>query len=348
MTAIRLDGLTIRHGHDVVIEDVNLNLERSSRTALLGASGSGKTSLLRAIAGFMDPQKGRVWLFEQNVTGIPPEDRNISMLFQEPVLFPRLTIRENAQVAMGNVRSAAAASRIESLAREFMIDSKLLDRRIDSGLSGGERQRAALIRAFSNKQEILLLDEPLRGALNVELKWQLLHAIRKRISEDGITTLVVTHDFVEAAYLADKIVVLHDAAVAVGEPHEIYNFPPNIGVALVLGPGNVVPADVLTNIRTRDGQFPLIIDNEISTVNIDTDMLFFRPEKLSVQASNEGFTVVDDRFLGNIRRIRLKAPNEQEIEAHVPPEMPALKSASVSIKAQDVVVFDPLWCRRAR
>ena len=345
MVAIELDNLTLRAGKKIIVDKVNLKLERSSRTALLGASGSGKTSLLRAIAGFIRPETGRVLLFGENVTRIPAEKRDVSMLFQEPVLFPGLTIQENAKMALGKEgREQTADSKIKLLARDFVIDDKL-SRRVDSGISGGEWQRAALLRVFSNKKPILLLDEPLRGALNVELKWQLLHAIRKRISDNDITTVVVTHDFCEAAYLAERIVVMHDGNTEFGSPEEIYNHPPNLGVALVLGPGNAVEAGLLGSIKTRDGQFPLVIEGGMPAIRGETDILFFRPEKLSVQPASLGFKVVDNRFLGNSRRLRLKAPNEKEIEAHVPPETKQMTFASVSIKAHDIVVFNSL-CRR--
>src|SRR2546427_7873791 len=122
MAAIELNNLTLRPDKQIIVEGLSLTLPHSSRTALLGASGSGKTSLLRAIAGFVRPEKGRVCLFGRDVTHVPPEDRGISMLFQDPVLFPRLTVRENARLAMGHgVDGGTANSRIESLARELQI-----------------------------------------------------------------------------------------------------------------------------------------------------------------------------------------------------------------------------------
>ena len=126
---------------------------------------------------------------------------------------------------------------------------------------------------------------------------------------------------------------------------QIYNYPPNLGVGLVLGPGNAIKAELLNSIMTQDGGFPLVIEHGTPTILGETDILFFRPEKLSVRPSGRGFKVIDNRFLGNVRRLTLKAPNDIEIEAHVPTETPQMESASVSIKAQDIIVFDPL-CRR--
>lgn len=346
MNAIELDNVTLRAGQTCLVDRVNLALPKSSRTALLGASGSGKTSLLRMIAGFVRPDSGRVWLFGKNVTDIPPERRGISMLFQEPVLFPGLTVRKNARVATGTgSKSEAKDTRIEGLAREFRIDDAL-DRTVRSGLSGGERQRAALVRAFSNERELLLLDEPLRGALNVELKWQLLHAIRERISATNTTTLVVTHDFAEAAYLADYIAVLHEAEIESGTADELYNRPPSLGVGLVLGPGNAIGANLLSSIQSRDGQFPLTIQGAIPTVLGDTDILFFRPEKLHIEPAESGFEITDDRFLGGFRRLTLKAPNGKELEAQVGSDTPRMKAARVSVSTSDIVVFSPVGKRR--
>ena len=345
MTAIKLDDVSIRAGKEVIIDHIDLDLQRSSCTALLGASGSGKTSLLRTIAGFLRPHQGRVWLFGENVSETPPEKREISMLFQDPVLFPSLTVRENAELAMGRRKDGLSATCVESLGRDFQISDKL-NRRVDSGLSGGERQRAALVRVFANTRDILLLDEPLRGALNVSLKWQLLRSIRNRIGNGSTTTIVVTHDFVEAAYLADNLVVLFDGSFAYGTPSDLYNRPPNLEVGLVLGPGNVMKAEFLRSIVDRDGRFPLTITGGVPITHGEMDVLFFRPEKVVLQPVNTGgFTVEADIFLGDVRRLRLRAPNDAEIEAHVPASAPQAKHVTVSIRNDDIVVFDSC-CRR--
>ncbi len=184
MLSIQLDSLTVMLGGETIINNISLDVEKGRCVALLGPSGSGKTTLLRTIAGFIKPKSGTVSLLGSNVINQPPEQRSVSMLFQEPVLFPHLTVKRNATVGLSKEnRLGNHDYKIKRLVEAFRIEN-LLDRKIASGLSGGEKQRAALLRTFANAKEILLLDEPLKSALNVELRWQLMRAIKRLSRED--------------------------------------------------------------------------------------------------------------------------------------------------------------------
>lgn len=344
--AISLVGVTLNVGKATIVEDLCVELGRSSRTALLGTSGSGKTTLLRAIAGFLRPTKGEIFLNGRNAADIPPEERDVAMLFQEPVLFPRLTVRENARAAIGPGQSRIEVdTHIESLARVFLMGDHA-DRRIDDGLSGGERQRAALVRAFATKRGIVLLDEPLKGAISIGMKWKLLHAIRTQITNSQATALVVTHDFAEAAFLADDLLVLHDNGIARGSPAELYERPPSTDAALVLGPANKITVEQLRRALNRDASFPLVVNGTSPETKGETDSILFRPEKVTIAESERGFHVIDERFLGNLRRVLLRAPDGSELEAHLSPVGPSMKTVTVTVNSRDLIVFSPMGIRR--
>jgi hypothetical protein len=131
-----------------------------------------------------------------------------------------------------------------------------------------------------------------------------------------------------------------------GTPDYLYNRPPSLAIALVLGPGNAIRANLLNSIRSRDGLFPLMIEGALPDLRGETDILFFRPEKLLIEPADCGFDIKDDRFLGGIRQLTLKAPNGMEMEAQVAAEGPKMKRAKVSIRANDIVLFSPVGRRR--
>jgi len=317
--SIQLDNLVIELGKETIINNASLEVEKGRCVALLGPSGSGKTTILRTIAGFIKPKSGAVYLLGHNVTKQPPEQRPVSMLFQEPVLFPHLTVKRNATVGFSREKRLVTQDfTIKRLVEAFRIE-KLLDRKIASGLSGGEKQRAALLRTFANAKEILLLDEPLKTALNVELRWQLMRAIKRLAREEGRTTLLVTHDFEEAAYLADEIVVIVEKGkeLCKGSTYEMYYKPPNLQVARVLGKGTELDADLVFRREKREAKCPFTFEYGEPRPLPNAQTVFIRPDNISIRPEGVGFKIKGFSFLGGYSLVELASQtlaSQDEIE----------------------------------
>lgn len=316
---IQLVNIDVELSEKTIINNASLEVDRGRCVALLGPSGSGKTTLLRTIAGFIKPRSGTVNLLGHNVTKQLPEQRPVSMLFQDPVLFPHLTVKRNATVGFSREKRLEIRDyTIMHLAKSFRIEDKL-DRKISSGLSGGEKQRAALLRTFANAKDILLLDEPLKSALNVELRWQLMRVIKQLTREKNRTTLFVTHDFEEAAYLADEIAVIVEKGkeLCKGSTYEMYYEPPNLQVARVLGKGTELDADLVFRREKREAKCNFTFEHEEPRPLPNAQTVFIRPDKISVIPKGVGFRIKGFIFLGGYSLVELVAQtcaSQDEIE----------------------------------
>jgi len=210
---------------------------------MLGPSGSGKTTTLRMIAGFEEPDSGRILLAGDDVTGIPPYDRSVNTVFQDYALFPHMTVADNVEYGMRVAGQPKAERR--RLAQQSLEMVRLSDygsRRPDE-LSGGQKQRVALARAMVNRPRVLLLDEPL-GALDLKLREQMQLELKRIQSEVGITFIYVTHDQDEALSMSDRIAVFNEGRIEqVGTPGEVYESPDTEFVADFVGTSNLIERD---------------------------------------------------------------------------------------------------------
>lgn len=234
----------ISHSYDKkenpVLENVNLTIKKGEFFTLLGPSGCGKTTLLRILAGFIQPTEGQVCIGEKDITVLQPEKRNMGIVFQNYALFPNMTVRDN--IAYGLKIRKYSKQKIKEKCDYYMELSGLKEfehRRIQE-LSGGQQQRVAIARALVIEPSMLLLDEPMSNldvALRVKMREE-IRAIQKKI---GITTLFITHDQQEALAISDKIAVMRDGEVLqVGAPEEIYNKPNQEFVANFVGVSNKI------------------------------------------------------------------------------------------------------------
>ncbi|MXR52656.1 ATP-binding cassette domain-containing protein [Halovenus sp. WSH3] len=239
---LELDSVTHRYDDQPAVEDISFGVEAGELVAVLGPSGCGKTTLVQAIAGHVRPSEGRVRLRGDDVTTDPPEARDVGLVFQEPTLFPHMTVGENVAYGLG----PAGVTDPERQVSEY-LDLVALDERRSlrpDELSGGQKRRVELARALAPEPDLLLLDEPL-SALDRQLREQLRDEISRIHSETGVTTLFVTHDQEEAMALADRLVVMNEGSVAaVGAPRALYERPPNLFVAEFLGRSNTITVDV--------------------------------------------------------------------------------------------------------
>ena len=236
--SLRLQELTKLFRETRAVDRLSLTLEPGSIVALLGPSGCGKTTILRMIAGLVEPSAGEIFLDDRPMTRVPANRRNIGMLFQNYALFPHMTVAEN--VAFGlearRIRRAAATARICEALQLVQLGG--YDRRMPARLSGGQQQRVALARALVIEPALLLLDEPL-GALDKSLRQSMqveLRALQRRL---GITTVMVTHDQDEALTMADRIAIMRDGSLEqIGSPAEVYQRPVSRFIASFLGAAN--------------------------------------------------------------------------------------------------------------
>ena len=244
MALIELKNIGKRFGDFTALDAVNLSITDQEFMVLLGASGCGKTTLLRIIAGLETPSTGEVWIGGRRVDQLPPRDRGIAMVFQNYAIFPHLTVFENIAFGLRMKRTAQKDITDRVLrAAELMHISPLL-KRYSGQLSGGQRQRVAVARALVMEPDVILMDEPLSN-LDALLRLEMRAELKGVLSESKTTAIYVTHDQVEAMSLADRISVMYGGKILqAAEPLEIYRNPAARFVGSFIGnpPMNFLPA----------------------------------------------------------------------------------------------------------
>ncbi len=241
---VRLVDVVKRFGDAIAVDHIDLEVRDGEFFSLLGPSGCGKTTTLRMIGGFEAPTSGLIELQGQDVTWLPPYQRNVNTVFQSYALFPHLSIYEN--VAFGLRRKKIKDSEIKARVSEMLTLVELpgYERRKPTQISGGQAQRVALARALINRPAVLLLDEPL-GALDLKLRRQMQVELKRIQQEVGITFIYVTHDQEEAMTMSDRIAVMNKGRYEqLGDPASLYERPTTHFVAGFLGISNLLPGDV--------------------------------------------------------------------------------------------------------
>ncbi len=292
LAAIELRGIvkTFQSRGEAVaaVKGVDVTIGEGEFFSLLGPSGCGKTTTMRMIAGFDEPTEGEVFLHGQNVVGVPPNKRDINMVFQSYALFPHMSVFEN--VAFGLRRKGVAKDEVSRRAGEMLeiVDLKGREKRRPRELSGGQQQRVALARALVNRPRALLLDEPL-GALDLKLRQAMQVELKRIQREVGITFVYVTHDQNEALTMSDRIAVMHDGLIEqLGSPREIYERPATKFVAGFIGTSNVLSGTVTRNASgtavIEPGPRERIVVPKDAVTGEEIE-LTVRPEKIDVRAA---------------------------------------------------------------
>ena len=358
MTQIRMEGLVKRYGTVEAVAGIDLSIESGELFFLLGPSGCGKTTLLRMIAGFLEPTSGRLFFGERDMTHVPANKRQAGMVFQSYALWPHMTVRQN--VAYG-----LEVRKIDSKERDRRVDAalaavqmaSLADRR-PNALSGGQQQRVALARALVVEPSVVLLDEPLSN-LDARLRQSMRSEIRRICKDHGLTGVYVTHDQEEALSMADRIALLRDGQIQqCGSPESLYACPETRFVAEFLGDTNLLDA----TIAGRDGQ-QVILETplgRLASTNVPENMpeaghvtCSIRPEAMrlisdhqpaSPTAATISGSVKSRMFLGERCRLTISF-GESNVEANIleiganVDQTKQNDTVSVSIEPQDVVIL---------
>lgn len=305
MTALVLEDLRKSYSGagPAALHGLSLSVASGSLTALLGPSGSGKTTTMKLIAGLIAAESGDIRLDDRSIRDLPPERRGVAMVFQNPLLFPHLTVAGN--VGFGLRMRGLPPGRIATSVTDMLDRVRLGDlaHRKPAQLSGGQAQRAALARALILRPDVLLLDEPL-SSLDPTLRDEMRQLIRTLQRETGITTIVVTHDQAEAVALADRIALLLDGRLAQHDtPQAFYSRPATEAVARFFGGVNFIPG------TARDDRFdcalgPLALPPGLSD---GPGLLTIRPEALRFGEGPNHRTaqIAAVDFLGSLTRIDL-------------------------------------------
>lgn len=319
MTSIRIEHVTKAFGPVLALDRVDLSVRPGELFFLLGASGGGKTTLLRCLAGFQVPDAGRILLGEEEVTAAPPHRRNLGLMFQSYALWPHMTVEQN--VAFGLEERRVPRAEIRQRVGEALESVHMTgfgDRR-PGELSGGQQQRVALARALVIRPRCLLLDEPLSN-LDAQLRRDLGTEIRRICREFSLTTIHVTHDQKEALATADRIAILDRGRVLqVGAPRELYARPCCRQVAGLVGPIDLVPGSLVgitgerAVVETELGRFEGVLGDRMERPAVGTRVtMSVRPEcwKLSEGAPPQNAVkgrIANAVFLGELIRCEFVA-----------------------------------------
>ncbi len=251
---LRLEGVCKSFDSTVAVDHLDLKVHRGELLTLLGPSGCGKTTTLRLIAGLEEPDQGQVVLGDRSLAGVPPEERDIGIVFQDFALFPHLTVTENIGFGLTDVPRAERTERIDSLL-DLVGLCDCRDKR-PRELSGGQRQRIALARSLAVNPDVLLLDEPFSN-LDVGLRVRMREEVRRILKEAGVTAISVTHDQEEALSISDRVAVMHRGRIEqVGPPESVFQQPSSRFVAGFLGHASFISGHVSGDfVETGLGRF---------------------------------------------------------------------------------------------
>jgi putative spermidine/putrescine transport system ATP-binding protein len=253
--AVRLEQLVKRYGEVEAVAGIDLEIADGEFFSMLGPSGSGKTTTLRMIAGFERPTEGRVLLKGQDVTDVPPFDRDVNTVFQDYALFPHMSVADNVGYGLmvRRVKGAERSRRVADALQQVRLTG--YEKRKPSELSGGQRQRVALARALINRPRVLLLDEPL-GALDLKLREEMQIELKAIQGEVGITFIYVTHDQEEALTMSNRLAVFSNGRIQqVGSPADVYERPATAFVAGFVGTSNLMRGETAKAIIGTEGTF---------------------------------------------------------------------------------------------
>jgi len=323
-------GISKRFGKASVLENISFDVAEGEVLVLLGASGSGKTTILRIIAGLEMPYTGKVILHGKDVTELPARERGVGVIFQSYALFPKMTVEKN--IGYGLRIRKRKRKEIRETVNELLSLVQLNEHRkkYPSQLSGGQQQRVAIARTLAYKPEVLLFDEPF-GALDTQTRVHLRREIRALLKKVNVPSIFITHDQEEALELGDRVAVINVGHIEqIGTPFQIYNHPATEYVATFLGAANVLDAvirDDFLEIGSAQIPVPATLDREKFKTG-ECVKVIFRPEDVSLtrgeflrsgHAKISTASIEEITFVGAYERLRLRLDRAEECKSDETP-----------------------------
>ncbi len=320
MSSLILQGVSYHYNGTKVIHDLDLTVGKDEIVCLLGASGCGKTTTLKAIAGLIEAKQGSIFIDGKLVSDeqsfVSPEHRNIGMMFQDYALFPHLTVANNIAFGLGNMSKAQKQQRVDEMLK--LVHLIGCADRFPHQLSGGQQQRVAIARALAYKPSLLLLDEPFSN-IDTQVRFELIADIRRIIKATQVSAVFVTHSKEEAFAFSDTLAIMHRGKIAQqGTPEQLFASPCSKEVAEFLGQGIYLSAEVLTATEYKT-PFGLVESYVESKHNVSAGLIYVRPHQIELVADNQSdkfskrATIISRRFIGSAYVYSLVI-DEQEIE----------------------------------
>lgn len=321
MSHLIIKDLAYQYNATQVLSELNLNVEQDEIVCLLGASGCGKTTTLKAIAGILQPEQGYMSIDSKVVNDsglfVAPEKRNIGMMFQDYALFPHLTVSDNIAFGLSNMSKAQKRERVDEMLSLVKLDG--CAQRYPHQLSGGQQQRVAIARALAYKPSLLLLDEPFSN-IDTQVRFELIADIRRIIKAQQVSAVFVTHSKEEAFAFADTLAVMHGGKIAQqGSAEQLFSQPNSKVVAEFLGTGIYLTAKVLTPTEYETA-FGVVQSLTASNTNCQQGQVYIRPHHIQLceaaHSDANSLTILQRRFIGTryVYRINI-AGQECEVAA---------------------------------
>ncbi|WP_326657576.1 ABC transporter ATP-binding protein [Streptomyces sp. NBC_00385] len=350
---VRLTGISKTYGSFAAVQPLDLTVPQGSFFALLGASGCGKTTTLRMIAGLEEATTGTVTLGGRDITDLPPYKRPVNTVFQSYALFPHLDITENVAFGLRRRGIKSVKKQVDDMLELVQLGD--FARRKPHQLSGGQQQRVAVARALINHPQVLLLDEPL-GALDLKLRRQMQLELKRIQTEVGITFIHVTHDQEEAMTMADTVAVMNAGRVEqLGDPADLYENPRTTFVANFLGTSNLIEGEVVSTgtdivVAAGGGKLRLPADRcPAPTANGGRLLLGIRPEKISLTHRDDADEIaegrnrvtgriIDSSFIGVSTQYVVESPAGKSLQVY---EQNVERRARLTAGAEVVLHWNP-------
>ncbi|MFT7277689.1 MAG: iron(III) transport system ATP-binding protein [Gammaproteobacteria bacterium] len=320
MSSLILQGVSYHYNGTKVIHDLDLTVGKDEIVCLLGASGCGKTTTLKAIAGLIEAKQGSIFIDGKLVSDeqsfVSPEHRNIGMMFQDYALFPHLTVANNIAFGLSKMSKAQKQQRVDEMLK--LVHLIGCADRFPHQLSGGQQQRVAIARALAYKPSLLLLDEPFSN-IDTQVRFELIADIRRIIKATQVSAVFVTHSKEEAFAFSDTLAIMHRGKIEQqGTSEQLFAAPCSKEVAEFLGQGIYLSAEVLTATEYKT-PFGLVESYVESKHNVSAGLIYVRPHQIELVADNQSdkfskrATIISRRFIGSAYVYSLVI-DEQEIE----------------------------------
>ncbi|OIN12373.1 ABC transporter ATP-binding protein [Oceanisphaera psychrotolerans] len=351
MAALDVNGIRCSYNGKAILDNLSLQVAENEIMCLLGASGCGKTTLLKAVAGLLPVTRGEIHIHGRKMNGggveVVPERRNIGMIFQDYALFPHLNVAQN--VAFGLQSKESNKARINTRVAEVLelVNLAELGARYPHQLSGGQQQRVAIARAMICQPGLMLLDEPFSN-IDTQVRMRLIGEIRALLKGQGIGAIFVTHSKEEAFAFSDRLALFRAGHIEqVGRPQTLYQHPQSRFVADFLGQANYVPASVLDKCTLLTAMGPIVSQAALDAAPGTSGQLMLRPRQIQLSLTEQGNgRVLEQQFLGTHTRCVVECQNLR-LEVSINEPLPAVSQVNVKVVPHALTFFPDSEGQRA-